>query len=179
MSILRMRFSCMARRLCELVNSSLMSTPFSSCSSVPTTWTYPGVLGRARGEIPVSVISKRLYSPLTGGSSLIGWGSIASRMTPSVEPQPISVTWAFGGPNSFGGFSEERTPSILRMRFSCMAWRLWGLVNSSLMSTPFSSCSSVATTCTYPGVPGRARGDQFHYLQGPKSFSRRPRRDAA
>ena len=59
-------------------------------------------------------------------------------MTPSVEPQPISVTSASAGPDSFGGWTAASMPAILRMRFSIMARRLCGLVNSSLISTPSS-----------------------------------------
>ena len=53
---LRIRFSIMARRFTVLVYSSLMSTPSSSCSSLETTWVWPGTPGTARGETPLSVI---------------------------------------------------------------------------------------------------------------------------
>ncbi len=39
-----------------LVYSSLMRTPFSSCSSLETTWVKPGMPGMARGETPLSVM---------------------------------------------------------------------------------------------------------------------------
>ena len=70
--------------------------------------------------------------------------STASRITPSVEPQPTSVTAAFSGPTSFGGAMSLIAAFILRPRFSTIMRRLFGLVNSSLMSVPSSSCSSVA-----------------------------------
>ena len=80
-------------------------------------------------------------------------------MVPSVEPQPISVTSASAGPSSTGGGTAASMPCTLRMRFSIMARRLAWLVYSSLMSTPFSSCSSLETTCMKPGMPGIARGE--------------------
>ena len=80
-------------------------------------------------------------------------------MVPSVEPQPISVTSASGGPSSTGGGTMASIPCTLRMRFSIMARRLAWLVYSSLMSTPFSSCSSLETVWVKPGMPGMARGE--------------------
>jgi len=65
---------------------------------------------------------------------------------PFVEPQPTSVTWAFSGPTSLAEQWRARAVCNLRARFSTICWRLRGLVNSSLMSVPSSSCSSVAAT---------------------------------
>jgi hypothetical protein len=69
------------------------------------------------------------------------------------------VTTALFGPTSFGGAIWERMVSILRARFSTIMRRLAGLVNSSLMSVPSSSCSSVAAIWMCPGTPGTARGE--------------------
>src|SRR5712672_2124568 len=75
-----------------------------------------------------------------------------------VVAQPTSVTSASSGPVRRGGSMRARAPSIFRCLRSIIAWRLCGSVNLSLMRTPRSSCSSVATTCAWPGVPGTARG---------------------
>jgi len=61
------------------------------------------------------------------------------------DPQPMRVTSASRGPISSGGGTDFSMPVILRMRFSIMARRLVALVYSSLMRTPFSSCSSLET----------------------------------
>jgi len=63
------------------------------------------------------------------------------------------------GPGEAGRIEERQDAVHLRPRRSMIACRLCGSVNSSLMSTPSSSCSSVATTWACPGVPGTARGE--------------------
>ncbi len=59
--------------------------------------------------------------------------STASRITPSVEPHPTSVTAALSGPKSFGGAMSLIAACILRPRFSTIIRRMFGLVNSSLI----------------------------------------------
>src|SRR5215472_1775242 len=76
-----------------------------------------------------------------------------------VDPQPIKLTPASRGPNSAGGGTAASMPATLRIRFSIMARRLTGLVNSSLIKTPSSMCSSVATVWVCPRTPGTARGE--------------------
>src|SRR5216117_2456885 len=85
--------------------------------------------------------------------------SQASSITPLVDPQPINVTSASRGPHNSGGETAASIPTTFRMRFSIMARRLIGLVNSSLINTPSSSCSSVAAVWMWPGTPGMARGE--------------------
>ena len=83
---------------------------------------------------------------LVGSDSLFGDISRASWITPWVDPQPIRVTSAFAGPCNLGGGIVASIPCTLRMRFSIMARRLLGLVYSSLISMPSSSCSSLEAT---------------------------------
>ena len=53
--ILRPRLSTIFLRRTVSVYTSLMSTPSSSCSSVPATYRWPGTPGTARGEMPDAV----------------------------------------------------------------------------------------------------------------------------
>ena len=67
-------------------------------------------------------------------------------MTPSVEPQPIRVTSAFGGTFELRrGQILEGQVHLLHALFGILR-RMAQLQKTSLMRMPSSSCSSVAAT---------------------------------
>jgi len=81
-------------------------------------------------------------------------------MTPLGTPQPIKVTSALRGPSSAGRWNGGlNADHLAHGAFPSWRGRLIGLVNSSLINTPSSSCSSVPAVWVWPGTPGMRAGE--------------------